>query len=124
MKQRILVPAILFSMVVGGCSDMPQLGGGPKYGDNSSSVSSQNARYGRISALEVVQVDDSYKLGVGTAESPALGDHIMGVVVIAWLTRFPLERWGESSATKSSIQPRRELSFSILRRSSILIASR
>jgi len=73
MKQHILVPAILFSMVVGGCSDMPQMGGGPKYGDTSGPVASQSDRNGKITALEVVQVDDNYKFGVGTAVGAVAG---------------------------------------------------
>ncbi|NDP49190.1 MAG: glycine zipper 2TM domain-containing protein [Sulfuriferula multivorans] len=73
MKPYILVPAILFSMVVGGCSDMPKLGGGPTYGGNSGPVSSHNDRYGKITALEVVQVDENYKLGIGTAVGAVAG---------------------------------------------------
>ena len=73
MKQYILVPTSLFSMVVGGCSDMPQLGGGPKYGDSSGSGSNQNDRYGKITALEVVQVDQNYKFGIGTAVGAVAG---------------------------------------------------
>ena len=73
MKQYILVPAILFSMVVGGCSDMPKLGGGPTYGDNSGSVSNQSDRSGKITALEVVQVDQNYKFGIGTAVGAVAG---------------------------------------------------
>ena len=46
MMKRLLVPAVLFTMVAGGCTDMPQLGGGPTYGDTAGSVSSQNERSG------------------------------------------------------------------------------
>jgi outer membrane lipoprotein SlyB len=67
MNTRMLVPAILFAMGVGGCSDMPQLGGGPKYGDTSGSMASQSDRNGKITALDVVQVDENYKFGIGTA---------------------------------------------------------
>lgn len=73
MKQHILVPAILIAMGVGGCSDMPQLGGGPKYGDTSGAVSSQSERNGKITALDVIQVDENYKLGVGTAVGAVAG---------------------------------------------------
>lgn len=73
MKLRTLVPAILFTMGVGGCSDMPQLGGGPKYGDTSGSVASQSDRNGKITALDVVQVDENYKFGVGTAVGAVAG---------------------------------------------------
>lgn len=73
MKQRMLVPVILLAMGMGGCSDMPQLGGGPTYGDSSGSVASQNERNGRITSLETVQVDESYKFGVGTAVGAVAG---------------------------------------------------
>lgn len=73
MMKRILVPAVLFAMVAGGCTDMPQLGGGPTYGDSAGSVSSQSERSGRITSLEIVQVDENYKLGVGTAVGAVAG---------------------------------------------------
>jgi len=73
MKQRMLVPVILLAMGMGGCSDMPQLGGGPTYGDSSGSVASQNERNGRITSLETVQVDENYKFGVGTAVGAVAG---------------------------------------------------
>ncbi len=73
MNTRMLVPAILFAMVVGGCSDMPELGGGPKYGDTSGSTVNQSDRNGRITALNVVKVDENYKLGIGTAVGAVAG---------------------------------------------------
>ncbi len=73
MNTRMLVPAILFAMGVGGCSDMPQLGGGPKYGDTSGSIASQSDRNGKITALDVVQVDENYKFGIGTAVGAVAG---------------------------------------------------
>lgn len=73
MKQRMLVPVILLAMGMGGCSNMPQLGGGPTYGDSSGSVASQNERNGRITSLETVQVDENYKFGVGTAVGAVAG---------------------------------------------------
>lgn len=73
MNTRMLVPAILLAMMVGACSDMPQLGGGPKYGDSSGSVASQSDRNGRITALERVKVDENYKFGIGTAAGAVAG---------------------------------------------------
>lgn len=73
MMTRVLVPAVLFAMVAGGCSDMPQLGGGPTYGDTAGSVASQGERSGKIAALETVQVDENYKFGVGTAVGAVAG---------------------------------------------------
>ncbi len=43
---------------------------------------------------------------VGTEPSSDMGDHVMGVVVIAWLTRHPLERWGLAWAESGSIEAR------------------
>lgn len=73
MNTRMLVPAILFAMVMGGCSDMPQWGGGPKYGDTSGSIVSESDRNGRITALNAVKVDENYKLGIGTAVGAVAG---------------------------------------------------
>ncbi|MFO7543628.1 MAG: glycine zipper 2TM domain-containing protein [Thiobacillus sp.] len=73
MKKRMLVPAILLAMGMGGCSDMPQLGGGPKYGDSSGSVASLSERSGKITSLETVQVDENYKFGVGTVAGAVAG---------------------------------------------------
>ena len=73
MKTRVLVPAVLFAMVGGGCTDMPRLGGGPTYGDTSVSVASQSERSGKITSLEIVQVDENYKFGVGTVVGAVAG---------------------------------------------------
>ena len=43
---------------------------------------------------------------VGTEASSDMGDHVMGVVVIAWLTRHPLERWGPGWAESGSLEAR------------------
>lgn len=43
---------------------------------------------------------------VGTEPSLDLGEHVMGVVVIAWLSRHPLERWGEAWAESGSLAVR------------------
>jgi outer membrane lipoprotein SlyB len=73
MMTRMLIPAVLFTMVAGGCTDMPQLGSGPTYGDTTGSVASENERSGRITALEIVQVDENYKFGVGTVVGAVAG---------------------------------------------------
>jgi outer membrane lipoprotein SlyB len=73
MMTRMLIPTVLFAMVAGGCTDMPQLGGGPTYGDTTGSVASQSERNGRITALEIVQVDENYKFGVGTVVGAVAG---------------------------------------------------
>jgi hypothetical protein len=42
----------------------------------------------------------------GTEPSSDMGDHVMGVVVLAWLTQHPLERWGPSWAESGSLDAR------------------
>ena len=72
MNTRMLVPAILFVVVLGGCGEMPQLGG-PKYGETTGTVAGQSERNGKITALETIQVDEDYKFGVGTAVGAIAG---------------------------------------------------
>jgi hypothetical protein len=43
---------------------------------------------------------------VGTCESSDMGDHIMGVVALAWCTDDALDRWGEAWARHGSIELR------------------
>lgn len=74
MNARItMVTATALAFLVVGCTDMPQIGGGPKYGDTSGTVAAQTDRHGTITTLEIVQVDDNYKLGVGTAVGAVAG---------------------------------------------------
>ncbi len=42
----------------------------------------------------------------GTAEDEVLDDHVMGVVAMAWLTRFPVEAWGEDWLDRGVIETR------------------
>ena len=72
MNQRIAVPLLLVAALVGGCSDMGSLGG-TKYGETAGTVASQSDRDGTIASLENIQVDDKYKLGVGTAAGAVAG---------------------------------------------------
>ena len=72
MNQRIAVPLLLLAALVGGCADMSSLGG-PKYGDSGSAVANQSDRDGTIAQLENIEVDDKYKLGVGTAVGAVAG---------------------------------------------------
>lgn len=65
--------ALLAAMVLaGGCAEMGSLGG-PKYGETSGTVASQTDRDGTIARLENIEVDDKYKLGVGTAVGAVAG---------------------------------------------------
>ena len=72
MKQRIAVPLLMVVALVGGCADMGSLGG-TKYGETDGTVASQPDRDGTIATLENIQVDDKYKLGVGTAVGAVAG---------------------------------------------------
>lgn len=72
MNHRIALPVLLSVALVGGCADMGSLGG-TKYGETGSAAASQSERDGTIAKLETIQVDDKYKLGVGTAVGAVAG---------------------------------------------------
>ena len=72
MKQRIAMPLLLLAALAGGCADMGSLGG-TKYGETDGTAASQSDRNGTIAQLENIQVDDRYKLGVGTAVGAVAG---------------------------------------------------
>lgn len=73
MLARLRVMTVLLAMAVAGCAEMEQLGGGPGYGEKAGSVAGQADRNGTVSAVEVIQVDENYKLGVGTAVGAVAG---------------------------------------------------
>ena len=72
MNQHIAVPLLLVAALVGGCADMGSFGG-TKYGEAAGTEASQTDRDGTIATLENIQVDDRYKLGVGTAVGAVAG---------------------------------------------------
>lgn len=72
MNQRIAVPLLLVAALVGGCAEMGGLGG-TKYGETDSAAARQSDRDGTLAQLENIQVDDKYKLGVGTAVGAVAG---------------------------------------------------
>jgi outer membrane lipoprotein SlyB len=72
MNHRIALPVLLSVALMGGCADMGSLGG-TKYGETGSAAASQSERDGTIATLETIQVDDKYKLGVGTAVGAVAG---------------------------------------------------
>jgi outer membrane lipoprotein SlyB len=72
MNQRIAMPLLLCVALVGGCAEMGSLGG-TKYGETDSTAASQSDRNGTIAQLENIEVDDKYKLGVGTAVGAVAG---------------------------------------------------
>ncbi|MBU2642081.1 MAG: glycine zipper 2TM domain-containing protein [Gammaproteobacteria bacterium] len=72
MNQRITVSLLLAASLSGGCAEMGSLGG-TQYGETDSATASQSERNGTIAQLETIQVDDKYKLGVGTAAGAVAG---------------------------------------------------
>lgn len=64
---------VVIALVAAGCADT----GGSKYGEQAAPVStageSESARYGRVTALETVQVDKDHKFGVGTVVGAVAG---------------------------------------------------
>lgn len=72
MNTRLMISAAALALVVAGCADMPQMGG-PKYGETAGSAASQTDRNGTITSLEIIQVDENYKFGVGTAVGAVAG---------------------------------------------------
>ena len=72
MKPDIAVSMLLAAALAFGCADMGSLGG-TKYGETSGTVGGQADRDGNITAIEVIKVDDDYKLGVGTAVGAVAG---------------------------------------------------
>jgi outer membrane lipoprotein SlyB len=72
MKPAIAIPLSLAVALVTGCADMGSVGG-TKYGETSGAVASQADRYGTITGIEIVKVDEEYKLGVGTAIGAVAG---------------------------------------------------
>ena len=73
MKVRVAMPLLLSVAVLGGCADTGSLGG-TRYGETASAGTVKPAeREGTIASLENIQVDDNYKLGVGTAAGAVAG---------------------------------------------------
>ncbi|OIQ79442.1 hypothetical protein GALL_388160 [mine drainage metagenome] len=72
MSFRSTLPLLLLVAILAACSDMGNLGG-TKYGESDSSAASTSDRNGTITQLKKVQVDENYKLGVGTAAGAIAG---------------------------------------------------
>lgn len=72
MKSNIAVALLLAAALAFGCAEMGSLGG-TTYGETSGTVAGQADRDGNITAIEVIKVDDDYKLGVGTAVGAVAG---------------------------------------------------
>lgn len=79
MSHRIAFPLLLSLAVLGGCADLGSLTG-TKYGETGTATTSQAERDGTVAKLETIQVDDQYKLGVGTAVGAVAGGIVGGKV--------------------------------------------
>lgn len=73
MKAHLAILIISAAGLLSGCADTRSLGGGGEYGQRSGAVSNQSDRNGSITALEVVEIDEDYKLGIGTAVGAVAG---------------------------------------------------
>jgi outer membrane lipoprotein SlyB len=67
-----VLPVLVLIALIGGCAEMGGWGG-TRYGETSGSVAGQSERDGTIATLENVKVDDTYRLGVGTAVGAVAG---------------------------------------------------
>lgn len=79
MNRSIVLSSLLAAALLGGCAELGSLGG-PTYGQTAGAAASQNERDGTIAKLENLQVDDRYKLGVGTAVGAVAGG-ILGAAI-------------------------------------------
>jgi len=72
MKSNIAVSLFLAVALASGCAELGSLGG-TQYGETDGTVASQDDRYGSITAIEIIKVDDNYKFGVGTVVGAVAG---------------------------------------------------
>lgn len=72
MFTRLKMLAIAAFFLLVGCAEMQQMGGS-KYGDTSGAVASQTDRNGKIASIDIIKVDEDYKLGLGTAVGAVAG---------------------------------------------------
>lgn len=79
MSHRIGLAVAFWMALLGGCADVGSLGG-PTYGETGGAAVSQTERDGTIAKLENIEVDDKFKLGVGTAAGAVAGG-ILGAAV-------------------------------------------
>ena len=72
IKSALPVAIFVLATLLGGCSDLGSLGG-TKYGESEKTTASLSERDGTIARLENIQVDENYKLGVGTVAGAVAG---------------------------------------------------
>lgn len=87
MNHHIALPVLLCVGLAAGCADTGKPTG-PRYGESGTAATTAGTvgtaavseREGTISTIEMIQVDDDYKLGVGTAVGAVAGG-ILGAAV-------------------------------------------
>lgn len=72
MKYSTATALLLSAALSMGCAELGSLTG-TQYGETSNTSVVQADRYGRIATLELIQVDEDLKLGVGTAVGAVAG---------------------------------------------------
>ncbi|RPI44393.1 MAG: glycine zipper 2TM domain-containing protein [Betaproteobacteria bacterium] len=71
MKQVIAIGCAA-AFLAAGCADMGSWGG-TRYGETSGAVMNETDRLGTATSVESIQVDEDYKLGIGTAVGAVAG---------------------------------------------------
>lgn len=72
MNPKTSILLLLTAALSLGCAELQSLGGS-KYGDTSGALAGQTDREGTVTTLEVIKVDEDFKLGVGTAMGAVAG---------------------------------------------------
>lgn len=62
---------VVLASLAAGCAEMPQMGGS-RYGESQTAAANVE-RQGKIVRLELIQVDDDYRFGVGTVVGAVAG---------------------------------------------------
>lgn len=72
MNARFALPLLGLTILFAGCSDLGSLGNS-RYGESEKTATNQSERNATIARLETIQVDENYKLGIGTAVGAVAG---------------------------------------------------
>ncbi len=73
MKAQLAILIISAAGLLSSCADTRSLGGGGDYGERSGTAANQTDRNGYITALENIEINEDYKLGIGTAVGAVAG---------------------------------------------------
>lgn len=72
MRSKLAVVVMLVAALCYGCAETGSFGG-PRYGATEGAIVTESDRLGRIVAINRIQVDDEYRLGIGTAIGAVAG---------------------------------------------------